>query len=328
MRSILWLGLFILGGIGSDLRAQYVQYQYIAPGTTPAGDYLRGLGIAADGLGSYNWKTAIGESIQTDTAIRADQYVREVLRQERVQFANHERAKQARFNAKFNAIRERIRERPEMRDIITGNALNDVMTQLNDPRISDSSFRLAPARVSIEEIRRIPFALSEKGVTFSMRQLTFKGKGNWEVAFQDPSFALERKAYDRALDNALEHMIGQEMPEAVINTYQAAVADLETKVKGKPWPDGDKRRSEANDRLRAMRHITEVMKLKGTQGALAELDSYGGTTVNDLRLFMNRHKLRFGVADSGEERELYARLYESLVGVRELVLDTGKGPGQ
>ena len=328
MRPVLWLCLLILGGIGGDLRAQYVPYQYIAPGTTPEGDYLRGLGIAADGLGSYNWKTAVGDSIATDTAIRADQYVREVLRQGRIEFANHERDERARFETNFNAIRQRIRERPEMRDVITGNALNDVMTQLNDPQINESSFRLAPARLSIEEIRRIPFALSEKGVTFSMRQLTFKGKGNWEVAFQDPSFTLERKAYDHALDNALEHMIGQDMPEVVIDSYKATVADLATKVRGKPWPAGDKRRTEANDRIRAMHQITEVLKLKGTQGALAELDSYGGTTVNDLRKFMNRHKLRFGTANSGEERELYAGLYTSLVGVRELVLDQGKGPGQ
>ena len=326
MRPLFWLCLLILGVIGSDLQAQYINY--IGPGSNAEGDYLRGVGIAADGLGSYNWKSAIGDSILTDTAIRADQYVREVLRQDRVRSANIERAKQARFDANFNAILQRIRERPEMRDVITGNALNAVMEQLNDPGITDSALRLASARVSIEEIRRIPFALSEKGVTFSMRQLSAKGKGQWEVAFQDPSFALVRKGYERALDSALEHMIDRNVPDSVIETYKAAVQAFATKLDEKPWPPGDKLRTEANDRIRVMRQITEVLKVKGTQDALAELDSYGGTTVNDLRKFMNGHKLRFGPAQTNEERLLYRQLYETLVGVRELVVDTGKGTNQ
>ena len=39
----------------------------IGAGSTPQGDYLRGVGIAAMGMGIYNEKTAIAKSINLDT---------------------------------------------------------------------------------------------------------------------------------------------------------------------------------------------------------------------------------------------------------------------
>ena len=39
--------------------------QFIGAGSTPQGDYLRGVGIAAMGMGIYNEKTAIAEFDQS-----------------------------------------------------------------------------------------------------------------------------------------------------------------------------------------------------------------------------------------------------------------------
>ena len=51
------------------------QAQYIGAGSTPAGDYLRGVGIAAYGMGIYNERTAVANSINTETFIRWNEYV-------------------------------------------------------------------------------------------------------------------------------------------------------------------------------------------------------------------------------------------------------------
>ena len=53
--------------------------------------------------------------------------------------------------------------------------------------------------------------------------------------------------------------------------------------------------------------------------AIGEIDKYSGTNVNDLKLFMLSHNLRFAAAKTPEERLLFPRLYASLVQQREKV---------
>ncbi len=59
--------LVVLAVMGPGARAQF-----IGAGSTPQGDYLRGAGIAAMGMGIYNEKTAIANSINLDTMIRCE----------------------------------------------------------------------------------------------------------------------------------------------------------------------------------------------------------------------------------------------------------------
>ena len=49
--------------------------QFITAGSTPEGDYLRGVGIADWGMGLYNLNTAQANSINTDTEIRWNEYL-------------------------------------------------------------------------------------------------------------------------------------------------------------------------------------------------------------------------------------------------------------
>ncbi len=298
--------------------------QYIGPGSTAPGDYLRGVGIELMGAGIYNWNTAVAESIQADTSIRVDQYVGEVLRQGRARYGALQRAARDRFDANYAAIRKRIAEHPEAHDVAKGDALNSLLDQLNNPQISESAFRLSPAKLGIEDIRKITFRLPDKGVGFSMQQLTVHGKGKWPVAFQDPRYVLDCKAYETALDVALEHMVNRDMPDHIIREYQQTIWALRTKVGAEPWAAGDPLRTEANLYLKTLDDTVNLLKLHQFHNALAELDNYGGTTVNDLRKFMKRHNLRFGQAESPDQRDLYPRLYELLVAVRESVLDRGR----
>ena len=56
----------------------------------------------------------------------------------------------------------------------------------------------------------------------------------------------------------------------------------------------------------------EMLKTQSVEQALGELDRYAGTTVNDLRVFMLRHKLQFADAGNPDERELFPQLYAKL----------------
>jgi hypothetical protein len=318
------IGWVILGG---EAGAQFGRAGGVGPGSTPQGDYLRGLGVAAAGFGNlyagagmYNLSTAQAESISADTAMRVDSYLAMVFRAGRDNWQLLNRQNQEKAKRLYDAIRKRIIEHPEELDVMTGNALNAVLDQLNDPQIQPSSFRSIKVVIPTEMVRKIPFKLDEKGVIFSRERLTPRGKKNWPVAFQDDKFNKERLAFERTVDSVLELMIEGKMTVAAIEDYKYAVEALSTKLDREYGPTSrDRRYNEAKTRMAELERTTELLKTFKMQRVLAELEKYGGTTVDDLRQFMQRHNLRFAMADSSEERTLYPDLYARLAEVRDVV---------
>ena len=51
--------------LGTNGLAQRYNNTFIGAGSTPAGDYLRGVGLAAWGMGSFNLNTARANEINT-----------------------------------------------------------------------------------------------------------------------------------------------------------------------------------------------------------------------------------------------------------------------
>lgn len=292
----------------------------VGAGSTPQGDYLRGLGIAAWGLGSYNLNTAQANAINVDTAIRLDTYVSEVLRAGRDNWAKIDKQTQEKLKANYEKIRSRIRDHPEAVDVFTGNALNAALEQLNDPAIQEASFRSIPVPIPRDMLRRIPFRLDEKGIIFSLQRMTGRGKAKWPVAFQQDQFVPERKAFERAIDRAMEQMIDGKICDETIANYERAVRALSEKLQGQYGQSTDRRYTEAQTRLNEMAKATNLMKTAKIQPVMAELDRYTGTTVNDLRKFMQAHNLKFAPVDSDDERATYVDLYAALDQVRQVVV--------
>jgi hypothetical protein len=303
--------------------------QVVFPGSTPEGDYLRGVGFAAMGLGVYNEKTAIADSINLDTTIRWNEYVAAVVKEQRREYAARREYLSSINKEMDKKIRDRLREHPEARDVLTGDALSDVMDQLTDPQISESSYRFAEVPLSVDAIRRIPFRLGERGETFSMNRLTIKGKGKWPVAFQDKQFASELKYFEQAVDAALDEAIDGKAEMSSIAKIQSAVEDLARKLDQVIDPRTDQPAyEEAATRLKELRGTARRFEIFKVQQALGEIDKYSGTTVNDLKVFMRKYGLRFGRAESPDERKLYPELYETLQLQRAKFAELTKAPSK
>jgi hypothetical protein len=85
-------------------------------------------------------------------------------------------------------------------------------------------------------------------------------------------------------------------------------------------------------------HLTAMNYLKGLAGfsrmlespnyseVLAELEKLDSTTVGNLLAFMHTYNLRFGVAETPEQRQAYRSLYPALAATREKVLGAGPLP--
>ena len=302
--------LALLALMGSNAHAQM---NFIGPGSTPQGDYLRGVGVAALGMGVGSHQMAIANSINADTAMRINEYIYGCLMNENQMNAKHREAMGEKNKELSNKIRERIAQHPEARDVAKGDALNEVLKQLNNPKIQESTSRSIAVPLSVDEVRRIPFKHGEKGVKrFSIARLTAKGKGSWPVAFQDNRFDRERRQFEKALDNALEQQYKSDMQLEAIKAVHKTVDDLESRLEQVVGKISDKLYFEARERLKEMRETVEMLKTTDVERALGELDRYAGTTVNDLRVFMLRHNLQFADAGTPDERELFPQLYAKL----------------
>jgi hypothetical protein len=298
--------------------ASVAQAQYIGPGSTIAGDYLRGVGVAAMGMGIYNYDTAVANSINLDTEIRFNEYVAAVAKEMTRAYAARRAYLSAQNKEMTAKIQDRIKNHPEARDVMTGDALTAAMNQLMDPQISESSYRNAEVLLPVDMIRRIPFRLGERGENFSMNRFTIKGKGKWPVAFQDKRFARELKEFETAVDEALEEAVEGKAQMSKFARIQRAVEALSRKLEQEIDGDTDQRAmSEAALRLKDLRKTARQFETQGVQQALGEIDKYSGTTVNDLKIFMRKYNLTFGTAETPDERQLYPELYEALQIQRE-----------
>jgi hypothetical protein len=319
-RSIL-VSLLILALAGACAEAQYV-----GAGSTPAGDYLRGVGVAGWGMGLYNLHTAQANQINTQTSIMLNEYIWNAYKNDLKEKAEHRKAILENKAKAYKEIQERIHNNPESLDVMSGAALTAKLHELIDPKVSDSASRYA--KIPLEEgvpldagvIKRIRFQLGEKGDKFSMSRLSLKGDKKWAVAFEDPKFKVYCKAYEDAVDDALMLAAEGKMTPEAIKAIRKAVDDLEFKMLHTPElldQQNQRRSSEAREQLDRMRKSVRLFETLKMQHIFAEIDSYVGTTVDDLRLFMRKHNLSFAEAELPDERVLYPQLYQALVEQRK-----------
>jgi hypothetical protein len=296
--------------------------QYIGPGSTPAGDYLRGVGVAGWGMGLYNLNTAQANRIDAETSIMVNEYIWACYQNDIREKAEHRRMILENKAKAYKAIQDRIHNSPESLDVMTGAALTAKLRDLTDPRVSDSASRYA--KIPLEEgvpldasvIRRIHFQLGDKGDQFSMSRLSLKGEKKWAVAFEDPQFGPYTRAYERAVDDALERAIDGKMNEETLKALQKAIDDLEFKVMHNTPelrdPQNQRLYSEAKAQLDRMQKSVRLFQTLKMQQIFAAIDTYSGTTVDELRLFMRTYGLTFAPAELPDERKLYPQLYAAL----------------
>lgn len=312
---------------GSGFQVGYSRGFGISPGSTVAGDYLQGVGIAAYGMGVYNQQTAVANRINAETSIMVNEYLWNVVKNENRENALHRKEKLAREAEAYNQLHDRIHNHPNVRDVDNGDALNAVLEDLLAPNVSDSVSRYAKVPLDANVIRHIPFKRGDKGEVFSMGRLSLKGKRMRAVAFQDPRFHRAIQNYQLAVDNALELAMDENMTEKAIKDVEKAFDDLEDLFMRTPHvldPRHQKEYAEGKEQLDKMRRSPGLFMRRDLQPVFREIDSYSGTTVDDLRLFMRRHGLTFAPAETSVERELYPQLYQALVEHRSKT--TGERP--
>jgi len=318
--------LLALAGLLVDgkVRAQDV----VLPGSTLQGDILRGQGQFLKGMAWYEVGSAQARAIDTQTMIVWNRAVQESYNQYLIERAQHSAGRLALRNARQYAVAKmladtqgRWRVNPTTDDIRSGLALNALASDLADPNISASSWRVATVALPQD---------------FSLPALAFKitaapGKGSklhqstvavqrmrvgetWTLPFRRPELAAPCEAYKIAIRNVVGKCEkGTPLVSKDFEQLRDAVDVLKVKVP-QVVPTRDGLRIQAQQVVRQLDEATKIFAdQEFAEELIFDLEKHEATTVAELMAFMRKYRLLFAEADRRPESfQLYDALYPML----------------
>jgi hypothetical protein len=327
-----WITLAALTLAGGSAQAQFYGGGYWGggyggyggAGSTAQGSILQGQSMYAMGMGRYNVETAQARSINSNTAMRWNQYMYQSQLESNRIYHEHEQAKQARGKADYKAIKDRLRDNPTSADIASGAALNRAMEELVNPKVFEKAVYYGhKMKIGGDSIRKIPFQYASAGISASAYQLTHGGAP--KVIKEDEKFAADREKL-RALAAEIRkegEELGSPKPETIKRAKEQLMA-TKAKVEAS-FPQSSQERRDALTYIKALFGLASMLETPAISVLLAGVENRPEATVGDLLGFMTAYNLRFGASDNATQREIYVALYPMLKKLRDDVA-TGLSP--
>jgi hypothetical protein len=267
-------------------------------GQSPEGAYLNGLGRYAVGAGIYNYDTALANQINAQTYTQLNDYWATVAHE--AAFLHHARVHQEFLRDKtlYDAHIQALRDSPSPQQIQNGDALNQAVRDLSDPRIGSSALRAANAPVDAKVIADVPFEVSTDRVTLMLDRL--RNAFKWPEVFDESRFAEDKKLFDDVVSRMRKEDEEGEIRPKTLQEARAMINDLRMKLKAQPLKDPDDQ-VQADRFLSAFSALLGLLNKPDTRAALAELRKVKNTTVGNLLGFMHAYNLRFAPATTVKE---------------------------
>lgn len=309
----------VLGLGGATASAQYSPYYgggYGGMGwaSTPGGDIARGMGVYAMGLGQYNLSNAYAGSINTDTAMRWNTYLWQAEVYSNTVRYEYLRNRRLLIKQANEAIADRLKNHPTPEDIVRGDALNTIKAELTAPKVRLTTLKTAsvplPSRASAE----IPFQYASEAVVICLQQLTVEN--GWPLPLRAHAFDEGRKAYEKAIDEALKLDLNGELTPESIAAVRDAVKSMHATLKENP-PEDKTDFINAEQFLKGLAGGAKMLQSPTVESVVAELQKKPVSTVGDLLAFMEMFNLRFAPAKTPQQKALYENLYSVLVKQRD-----------
>ncbi len=285
--------------------------------STPEGSLAQGMGHYYQGAGIFNERTAIANSINSDTLMRWNDYLYQANSEAARRYVARRRENSANIRAQNDAINARIRDNPNVRDIEMGDALNAAINQLTDPRVSSAALRLASAPIEAKVIQEIAFRNAASAVVIALSQIQTVTR--WPAALEAPRFADERRTFEAIVEKAIKE---DEQGEVSSNTLKLAhnlVNGLRARLAAEPL-EGVKARDDATRFLKTLAGLIRLLERPDTTEAFNQLRTIKTTTLGNLIAFMEIYNLRFGAATTPRQRAVYRDLFAMIDPVRRQVV--------
>ena len=238
--------------------------------------------------------TAIGDSINADTMMRWNEYMHEATWKPPAERWPGAAAIPSGSRPRSDEILKNLQENPSARDIENGNALNAALTQLSDPKISSSVFKLATSPIEASVIREIPFRNASEAVTIVLSQV--KAATKWPAVLDGERFAAERKAFEEIVDQAVSEKTKRATsPPETLKRAHELVRGLRDKLAATPL-EGTTAKQEASRFLKTLAGLVRMLERPDTSEAFNQLRMIKSTSLGNLIAFMEVYNLRFGAA--------------------------------
>ena len=293
--------------------------------TSGIGDAERGLGAEAAGEGAYNEETAVGNSINTDTVMRYNQYLYNSKIEAQKRYNAYQTRRLNLDKAHYDARQARIRDNPTNEDIDSGDSLNVLLDQMTDPKlVRGSGLRLASDSLSPESIKDIPFRDETDAITLSLDDLT--DPEDWPLPLRSDAFKPEREAYQKAVDDALnEDKDGGTLKPETIAKVRDSVARLFRKVADTIPKTKQPDHLDSIKYLKGLAGLSKMLEKPNVEKVISELEKVKTTSVGNLIGFMHAYNLRFAPATTAKQRAVYHDLYPVMMASRDKLVGQ---PGQ
>ena len=289
--------------------------------STVQGDILRGAGYYNLGTGISNHETAIAAAIDSQTAYRINQYLYlsqlEANRREYLRLAR----RRQRASDYGKSTYRRLKDTPTSADIERGAALNVILDQVTDPRISGFALRRAAAPVRRELLADIRFFHAPSAVTLSLGRLT--AQDGWPLALRGEPFAAACQTYQAAVARAVAEAETGPLSSQTVQAVRTEAGQLYAQLQRTPPADREEYR-EAETYLQTLLSLARGLNQPPVEKILAEVAPAPQITVGRMLSFMHTSHLRFGPALTPEQRAAYEELYSLFAAARDQIF---KGAG-
>ena len=207
----------------------------------PEGAYLQGMGQYAVGAGVYNYDTALANQLNAQTFMQLNDYWAQTAHE--AAFMHHARVHQEFLKDKtlYDAHIQALRDNPTPQQIANGDALNQAVRDLSDPRLSQSIVsHAANSPVEAKMIGEVPFENASERVTIMLDQLRAAFK--WPEVFEEERFANDKKLFDDIVTRLRKEDQEGEISEKTLREARELVNDLDNKLRAQPLKDEDDQR--------------------------------------------------------------------------------------
>jgi hypothetical protein len=322
-RVLMGLALIVLMS-GRDARAQWGYGGWGWGGwgaATPGSAALQGAGYYAMGAGMYNLDTAQANSINAQTAMVWNDYVAQVTHESARIHAMRVHNEFQKNQALYDAHQRSLRENPGRFEIENGDALNAALDDLTNPKLGSAALRAAGAPVPASLIAEVPFQNAAERVTLMLDDLRRDVK--WPEVFEGEQFANDKKTFDDLAAQVRKEAGEGEVSPKTLRAAQTFINGLQARVTAQPLPDPLDQQA-ANKFLAGCSSLLRLMEKPDIQPAILELRKVQDTTIGSLLGFMSAFNLRFGVAKTLKEKQIYRQLFEVLDRTRDQILSEAK----
>jgi hypothetical protein len=280
------------------------------------GDVARGAGYFNIGAGIYNQQTAVANSINADTLIRLNNYWYNSYLESMRMYHETKEYNIQKNKVSYEKIMDRLNNHPTAKDVENGDALNAVLTELSDPRVSSSALKASKPVIEAQVIREIPFKNNSEMVTIVLSDI--KKASKWPAVLDNDRFAEEKKVFEEVVDQARQEDEVGEISSTTMNKANALVDHLRAKLEQQPLPEFRDQQA-AMRWLKTLAGLVRMLGMPDTKDAFDKLKEVKETSVGNLLAFMQTFNLRFGPATNPKERMLYNRLYPVLDETRDRI---------